>query len=134
MNFEVTGEPIHTRCVSVGLVQESGGAIGFRADILDLRKAGLMDLAGRVAMAGIIHKMVVSGAFEPATGRIERIEWDQSHVMHEPNRTTRGECCRDPMHRLKALVGTRLEFLGAYCDRIQAGVVSSITVGDVCGG
>jgi hypothetical protein len=114
MNFELSGEPVHTRCLCVALTQGEGASIEFRADILDLRKAGLMALGGRIATAGIIHKMELRGAFCSESGRIERIEWDQSHVMHEANQATKGECCRDPMVRLKGLVGTRLgkEFAG----------------------
>jgi hypothetical protein len=99
--------PVHTRCLSVALKQESPEAVDFRADILDLRKGGLMELAGRVTMAGIIHKMELTGRFAADSGRLERIDWVQSHVMHEPNAKSRGECCRDPMPRLKDVVGMR---------------------------
>ncbi len=107
MKLEVSGVPIHTRCLTVALKQGSAGAVDFRADILDLRKGGLMELAGRVTMAGIIHKMELTGSFAADSGRLERIEWAQSHVMHEPNANSRGECCRDPMPRLKDVVGMR---------------------------
>ena len=108
MRFESAGEPAHTRCLSIELSQGEPGSVEFRADILDLRKAGLMQLAGRVAGAGIIHRMEVTGAFASDTATITRIEWQQSHVMHEANRVTKGECCRDPMGRLAGLVGVRL--------------------------
>lgn len=108
MKFGVSGEPVHTRCLAVAFTQGEAGSVEFRADILDLRKGGLMQLAGRITMAGIIHKMELRGSFQAETGAIERIEWDQSHVMHEANRATQGECCRDPMERLETLVGTRL--------------------------
>lgn len=106
MNFEISGEPAHTRGVTVALTQGEGATVEFRADILDLRKSGLMGLAGRIATAGIIHKMEVTGAFSCETAVLERIEWNQSHVMHEANRATQGECCRDPMVRLEGLLGT----------------------------
>lgn len=108
MKLDISGEPVHTRCLSVALTQGPGDSVEFRADIIDLRKAGLMALGGRIASAGIIHKMELLGSFSSATGSIEKIEWGQSHVMHEANRATKGECCRDPMVRLKQLVGTRL--------------------------
>ncbi|MBY0402001.1 DUF2889 domain-containing protein [Myxococcota bacterium] len=104
----ISGEPLHTRCLAVAFSQGGGPSIEFRADILDLRKSGLMALAGRISSAGIIHKMELRGAFSAETGELERIEWDQSHVMHEANPSTRGECCRDPMARLKGLVGAPL--------------------------
>ena len=107
MKLEIAGVPLHTRCLSVALKQGSGGAVEFRADILDLRKGGLMALGGRITMAGIIHKMELTGRFASDSGCLEQIEWAQSHVMHESNTTSRGECCRDPMPRLKALIGRR---------------------------
>jgi hypothetical protein len=120
MKFDVSGEPLHTRCLDVALAQGGGdasessesdglnGSIEFRAHVLDLRKSGLMELAGHIATAGIIHRMELRGAFSSATGTLERIEWEQSHVAHEANHATNGECCRDPMVRLKGLVGTPL--------------------------
>lgn len=108
MTSAISGEPLHTRCLAVAFSQGAGTSIEFRADIFDLRKSGLMELVGRIASAGIIHKMELHGAFSPETGRLERIEWAESHVMHEANRATKGECCRDPMGRLADLVGTPL--------------------------
>jgi hypothetical protein len=108
MEFDLSGEPVHTRCLCVALTQGPGESIEFRADILDLRKSGLMELGGRIAMAGIIHKMEVRGAFSSQSRRIEEIAWDQSHVMHEPNAASKGECCRDPMARLEGLIGKEL--------------------------
>jgi len=112
MNFDITGEPAHTRCLAIALRQGKGegeeSSIDFRADILDLRKGGLMELAGCYASAGIIHKMEVLGRFRLDTGEIEAIDWSQSHVAHEANDATRGECCRDPMQRLGSLVGVPL--------------------------
>ena len=108
MSLDATGEPVHTRCLAIAFTQGPGHSVEFRADLLDLRKGGLIALADRITMAGIIHKMELRGAFSIETGTLERIEWDQSHVMHEPNAASKGECCRDPLHRLEALVGTRL--------------------------
>jgi len=101
-------DPSHTRCLDLALSAESDTAIAFRADLLDLRKAGLMALGGRVATAGIIHNMTLHGAFDAQTGEIQRLSWEQSHVMHEANEASRGECCRDPMERLSGLVGSKL--------------------------
>lgn len=112
MPFDLPAEPIHTRCLALALAAGRGDgpndSVDFRADILDLRKGGLMELGGRVTMAGIIHKMELSGSFSADDGALTRIRWAQSHVMHEPNPVSRGECCRDPMGRLEGLVGARL--------------------------
>lgn len=101
-------EPSHTRCLDIALVAGEGETLEFRADILDLRKAGLMALAGRVATAGIIHNMTLLGRCHATSGEILDLSWEQSHVMHEANAASRGECCRDPMGRLRGLVGARL--------------------------
>ncbi|MFK7898936.1 MAG: hypothetical protein AB8G23_24110, partial [Myxococcota bacterium] len=61
MPFDVSGEPLHTRCLAVAFTQGEGGAVEFRADLMDLRKAGLMSLGDRITMAGIIHKMELRG-------------------------------------------------------------------------
>ena len=108
MKFDLSGEPIHTRCLAIAFTQGEANQIEFRADIIDLRKAGLMELGGRIATAGIIHKMELRGAFSEESYCLERIEWAQSHVMHEANSATKGESCRDPMDRLTSLVGTPL--------------------------
>lgn len=100
--------PSHTRHLDIALTAESPGILGFRADLLDLRKAGLMSLGGRVATPGIIHNMTLFGRADDVTGEILALSWDQSHVMHEANHASRGECCRDPMERLSGLVGARL--------------------------
>jgi hypothetical protein len=93
----------------IAFSQGAGTSIDFRADIFDLRKSGLMELVGRIASAGIIHKMELHGAFcggDP--GGSSASSGAESHVMHEANRATKGECCRDPMGRLTGLVGTPL--------------------------
>ncbi len=108
MSFDLTGEPVHTRCLAIALTQGAGGSVDFRADLMDLRKGGLIELGNRITMAGIIHRMELRGSFASETGEIEAIAWDQSHVMHEPNAASKGECCRDPMHRLNELIGVRL--------------------------
>ncbi|MFK7895391.1 MAG: DUF2889 domain-containing protein, partial [Myxococcota bacterium] len=94
--------------LAVAFTQGEGGAVEFRADLMDLRKAGLMSLGDRITMAGIIHKMELRGTFSAETGSLESIQWDQSHVMHEPNHASKGECCRDPLGRLKELIGVQL--------------------------
>lgn len=106
MDFTVAGEPAHTRCLDLVLRQAEEGRLAFRGDLLDLRKGGFMDLAGHLASAGIIHRMEIHGEFDAATGVIESIGWEQTHVAHESNDATGGECCRDPMQRLEGLVGT----------------------------
>lgn len=107
-DFAIAGEPAHTRCAAIALRLAEGDRIAFRADILDLRKAGLMELAGAFASAGIIHKMEVVGHFAWPGAEITDVAWSQSHVAHEPNPAARGECCRDPMERLGDLVGISL--------------------------
>ncbi|MCR9093765.1 MAG: DUF2889 domain-containing protein [bacterium] len=101
-------DPSHTRHLDIALSVADPGVLDFRADVLDLRKAGLMSLGGRIATPGIIHNMTLFGRADDATGEILELSWNQSHVMHEANHASDGECCRDPMKRLSGLVGSRL--------------------------
>lgn len=101
-------DPSHTRHLDLALTADSPGTMRFRADLLDLRKAGLMSLGGRIATSGIIHNMTLLGRVDDDTGELLEISWEQSHVMHEANHASRGECCRDPMERLTGLVGSKL--------------------------
>jgi len=106
MDFTVSGEPAHTRCLDVVVRQGASGTLAFRGDLLDLRKGGFMDLAGHLATSGIIHRMALWGDFDAGSGVLQHLDAEQTHVAHESNDATGGECCRDPIGRLSGLVGT----------------------------
>ena len=109
MQFSVSGDPYHTRCLSVGVYQCGRDRVRFQGDIIDLRKAGFIPMMGDFQSAGIIHKMELSGEVAIGSRVLERISGAQPNVAFEPSAASRGECCRDPIDRIQALVGERLD-------------------------
>jgi len=103
------GLPLHTRSLSVYLERATADRWHARGDVIDLRKNGCVPSVDDVQSAGIIHMMKIELDFEPASLRLDRIEVDQPFVAVEPSKATGGECCRDPVPRLVALVGERLD-------------------------
>ena len=67
MALEVAGEPAHTRCLSVLLTKGQGDSIAFRADILDLRKAGLLAADTSYARGQV---RLAEGRMKTSAGRV----------------------------------------------------------------
>jgi hypothetical protein len=106
--FQPSGQPLHTRTLSIDLFQEDASRLRAEGTILDLRKCGFVPTGGEVQSAGFIHQMHWRSALD-ASGRIERLEIQQPVVAMERSAATGGECCRDPAPRLQALVGSALD-------------------------
>ena len=109
MQFPVSGDPYHTRCLSISVYQSGRDRVRFQGDIIDLRKAGVIPMLGDFQSAGIIHKMELSGEVAADTRVLERISGAQSNVAFEPSAASQGESCRDPIDRIQALVGERMD-------------------------
>jgi hypothetical protein len=90
---------------------EQADAPGWRAHavILDLRKRGLVPMAGDLQMAGVIHHMQVEAEIDSERGLLTQIRAEQPRVAFEASPGTGGECCRDPVSRLEALSGSALD-------------------------
>ena len=109
MQFNISGDSFHTRCLSVGLFQSGPGHIRFRGDLFDLRKRGFIPMMGDFQSAGIIHQMEITGEVSRASRRLEWVAGLQPHVAFEPSEESQGECCRDPIDRLQGLVDERVD-------------------------
>jgi hypothetical protein len=105
----VAGQPLHTRSLTLELDAREDGRLRLRGTILDLRKHGVLPMPGELQTAGIIHHMWLELALEPRTRELAAVEAGQPAVAFEPSPATGGECCRDPVQRLRALVGRRLD-------------------------
>jgi hypothetical protein len=105
----VRGHPLHSRLLSVALAQRTDGRLDVFGEILDLRKRGFVPVAGDLQAAGIVHHMQLRGVVEPGSARLEALCAAQPAVAFEPSALTQGECCRDPIGRIQALVGTPLD-------------------------
>ncbi len=109
MQLPITGHPLHTRSLTLELAPREDGRLAARGTLLDLRKHGVLPMLGELQTAGIIHHMWLALALDPATRVLEGVEAGQPAVAFEPSPETGGECCRDPIDRLRALLGERVD-------------------------
>src|SRR5437879_2158574 len=109
MRLEAHGHPLHTRALSVVLTARADGKLDVHGTVLDLRKRGFVPVAGDLQGAGISHDMRLAGTIDPPSATLETLAAGQRRVAFEPSALTAGESCRDPIDRIAALVGTRLD-------------------------
>jgi hypothetical protein len=104
-----SGHPLHTRTLIVDVLQEDEGQLRALGVILDLRKCGFVPTGGDLQTAGVIHHMKLDVLIDVRTREIRRFEPDQPVVAVEATEYSAGECCRDPAHRLREMVGERMD-------------------------
>src|SRR5262245_60815165 len=105
MDLDVGGHPLHTRALSVALVQRADGRLDVAGTVLDLRKRGFVPVGGDLQTAGIVHHMLLDLVVDPATGRIDEAVARQPSVAFEASEATEGESCRDPIAAARGPVG-----------------------------
>jgi len=120
MELELRGRPLHSRTLDVEATQRAEGAWELRAEIVDLRKAGFVAIAGDLQPAGLLHHMQITARVDPASARIEAIRAAQPRVAFEASALSRGESCRDPVGAIGALAGTALD--ADFGRRLQAAI------------
>jgi hypothetical protein len=116
VQLPISGHPLHTRSLTIGVRLREDGRWQVRGDIIDLRKCSFVPMLTDIQPAGIIHNMSIELVLDPATSRIDSLQVDQPVVAIERSKTSRGECCRDPAPRLKALEGESLD--GEFARRL----------------
>jgi len=109
MEITVQGHPAHTRVLSVLVDQSAAGLLQTQGHILDIRKRGLVPMAGQLQTAGVVHDMKIDAQIETAGPSIRSIYGCQDSVAFEATQATGGECCRDPLDRIEALSGAPLD-------------------------
>jgi hypothetical protein len=109
MKLNVSGHPVHTRSLTVGLAKGGEGELALRGTIKDIRKCGFVPVAGMLQTSGVIHDMSISGELEAETGTLRRFDGAVATPAFETSKLTRGESCRDPAGRLAELAGERLD-------------------------
>lgn len=120
MEFDVRGGPAHTRTLTVRVEHAAPGRWIARGVLLDLRKRGLVPMAGDLQTAGIIHHMRVEAEIDTARALLLRVGAEQPSVAFEASPGTGGECCRDPLARIEALANSALD--GRFASRLGAAV------------
>ncbi|MFN8642713.1 MAG: DUF2889 domain-containing protein [Candidatus Binatia bacterium] len=109
MPLSATGNPLHSRALSVTLRAAAAPAVAFDGYVLDLRKRGFAPVGGDLQGPGIIHHMRLAGQIDRAAGRITAIEADMPTVAFEATPATRGESCRDQIGRVAGLAGLAID-------------------------
>jgi Protein of unknown function (DUF2889) len=104
-----SGQPLHTRTLSIELFQEDAATMRAEGTILDLRKCGFVPTGGEIQSAGFVHHMHWRAWLDDPSARIAKLEISQPVVAMERSAATGGECCRDPAPRLQDLVGSAFD-------------------------
>jgi hypothetical protein len=100
--------PLHTRMISLRLTWGEGGHILVAARIFDLRKRGIVPLAGKLQGPGVVHDMAAQVELEYPSLRILRIEPSMSAFPFAPGPATNGEGCPDRLPDVQRLQGLSL--------------------------
>jgi hypothetical protein len=109
MHLDLRGHPLHTRSLSVTLTRRADGRLDVGGELVDLRKRGFVPVAGELQPSGVVHHMLLDAIVDPVSRLLDDIVARQPAVAFEPSAMTRGESCRDPVDRIRALAGTRLD-------------------------
>lgn len=118
MEFDARGGPAHTRTLGVRVEHSESGRWTARGMLIDLRKRGLVPMAGDLQTAGVIHHMRVEAGIDTARAALIGVRAEQPSVAFEASPGTGGECCRDPVSRIEALAGSLLD--GRFASRLGA--------------
>jgi hypothetical protein len=100
--------PLHTRMISLRLSWGEGGGVTAYGRIFDLRKRGVVPLAGKLQGPGVVHDMAVRLQLGYPGLRIRSIEPSMSAFPFAPGPATRGEGCPDRLPDVQQLVGATL--------------------------
>jgi hypothetical protein len=100
--------PLHTRMLSLRLVWGDDDGLISHGRIFDLRKRGIVPLAGKLQGPGVVHDMAVRLQLDFPGLRIRSIEPSMSAFPFAPGPATRGEGCPDRLPDVQRLVGASL--------------------------
>jgi hypothetical protein len=100
--------PLHTRMISLHLAWGDGGCLTAQGRVFDLRKRGVVPLAGKLQGPGVVHDMAVRLQLDYPGVSIRSIEPSMSAFPFAPGPATRGEGCADRLPDVQGLVGASL--------------------------
>jgi hypothetical protein len=104
----MTPTPLHTRLISLRLSWAEEERVLAQGRLVDVRKRGIVPLAGTIQGPGIIHDMAVRVWLGFDDLKICRIEPVMSAYPFAPSSQTRGEGCPDRLGDVQRLLGLRL--------------------------
>ena len=100
--------PLHTRMIALRVGREGSGGVVADGRILDLRKRGIVPLAGKLQGPGVVHDMSVQLHVDGPDLCIQRIQAAMSAFPFAPGPATRGEGCPDRLPNVQQLVSASL--------------------------
>jgi Protein of unknown function (DUF2889) len=100
--------PLHTRMISLRLNWGDSGRLVAHGRIFDLRKRGVVPLAGKLQGPGVVHDMAVEIQLDYSDLRIAAITPSMSAFPFAPSPATRGEGCPDRLPDVQHLIGKSL--------------------------
>ena len=100
--------PLHTRMISLRLTWGGADCVVADGRIFDLRKRGIVPLAGKLQGPGVVHDMAVQLQLGYPDLRIRGIRPSMSAFPFAPGPATRGEGCPDRLPDVQRLVGASL--------------------------
>src|SRR5512135_649374 len=104
----MTPTPLHTRMISLRLAWGAAGRLIAQGRIFDLRKRGIVPLAGKLQGPGVVHDMAVGLVLDYPSLCIRAVEPSMSAFPFAPGPATRGEGCPDRLPDVQGLVGVSL--------------------------
>ena len=69
MRLDATGQPLHTRALSIAITARADDRLDVAGSIVDLRKRGFVPVAGDLQGPGLIHDMRLAGTIDEKTMR-----------------------------------------------------------------
>ena len=94
--------------ISLRLGWGDGGSLVAQGRIFDLRKRGVVPLAGKLQGPGVVHDMAVRLQLDYPGLHIRAVEPSMSAFPFAPGPATRGEGCPDRLPDVQRLVGASL--------------------------
>jgi hypothetical protein len=110
------GTLLHTRLVTLRLTWADGGTVLADGRLVDIRKRGIVPLAGALRGPGVVHDMGVRVWVDPQDLSIRRIEPAMRAYPFAPSSRTCNEGCPNRLDDVQHLVGIRLD--RAYGDTV----------------
>jgi hypothetical protein len=101
-------EPLHTRLLTLRLAAAGADAFTAEARVLDVRKRGVVGLAGHLHGPGVVHDMQVQLTIGRADLCVREARLAMLAVPFPAGPFTNGEGCRDNEEQFASLVGVRL--------------------------
>jgi hypothetical protein len=105
----IAGRPLHARTLQVTLALAGDARWEARGVLLDVRKSGVVPVAGDLQTAGLLHHMEVRARIDPGARRIECMQAEQPAVAFEPSPLSQGDSCRGAVRHIEALAGASLD-------------------------